>query len=65
MYPNSQLPPNKEGHRYGGYGWHILPEALADAMSESCSKICGILETDAAMKGAKACSPHKIAGKRS
>ena len=31
-----------------------LPEALADAMSESCSKICSILETDATMKGAKA-----------
>jgi hypothetical protein len=42
-----------------------IPEALADAMSESCSKICSILETDATMKGAKACSPHKIAGKRS
>jgi hypothetical protein len=42
-----------------------LPKALADAMSEICGKICSILETDAMMKGAKACSSHKIAGKRS
>ena len=42
-----------------------LSEALADAMSESYSEIYSILETDATMKGAKACSPHKIAGKRS
>ena len=38
-------------------------EALADAMSESYGEICSILETDATMKGAKACMPHKIARK--
>jgi hypothetical protein len=34
-----------------------LPEALADAMSESYSNICSILETDATMKDAKRVHP--------
>jgi len=42
-----------------------LSEAPADAMSESYSEICSILKTDATVKGAKACIPHKNAGKRS